>query len=319
MSNRYGAIIHPQDWDARWLELMQAAGLNVLGLHPVGGHQADIYLRDLIEEARLPERRALYEQARSMGIDIEYEMHALSYLLPRRIFGAHPEWFRMDERGERVADFNFCASSEAALRYIADRAELLALALPPTTDRYYFWLDDVTGYGCHCPECSRLTPSDQQLLAANAILDGIRRVNPKGKLAYLAYQDALNVPRIVKPSEGIFLEYAPIGRDSFKALDDAECPQNAAQAEPIDALLDFFGRKDSQVLEYWVDNSRFSGWQRPPKRMTLAEDVMRADVAFYRSKGFESLTSFACYLGADYESLYGEPPVRRYGEILRGM
>ena len=40
----------------------------------------------------------------------------------------------MDERGERVADFNFCASSEAALRYIADRAELLALALPPTTD-----------------------------------------------------------------------------------------------------------------------------------------------------------------------------------------
>ena len=72
-------------------------------------------------------------------------------------------------------------------------------------------------------------------------------------------------------------------------------------------------------MEYWIDNSRFSNWTKPPKHMTLNEEVMRKDVAFYRELGFESLTSFACYLGEDYYTLYGEPPVQRYGEILCGM
>lgn len=72
------------------------------------------------------------------------------------------------------------------------------------------------------------------------------------------------------------------------------------------------------MLEYWVDNSRFSNWTKPPQHMALNEAVMAQDVAFYKEMGFESLTSFACYLGDDYVALHGEPPIRRYGEILRG-
>ena len=96
-----------------------------------------------------------------------------------------------------------------------------------------------------------------------------------------------------------------------------EHSRDAGRIAPIAALLDFFGRKDSQVLEYWVDNSRFSNWTKPPQYMALNEAVMAQDVAFYKEMGFESLTSFACYLGDDYVSLHGEPPIRRYGEILR--
>ena len=48
----------------------------------------------------------------------------------------------------------------------------------------------------------------------------------------------------------------------------------------------------------------------------LDEAVMQEDVKAYRSMGFESITSFGCYLGADYRELWGEPPVKRYGEIL---
>lgn len=318
MAARYGAVIHPQELDMRWLERAREAGINVLGIHPVGGERADRSLRDMIEDEFLPEKRALYAHARDMGMDIEYEMHALSYLLPRRLFGAHPDWFRMNACGERVADFNFCPSNPDALSYVAARAALLSQILRPTTDRYYFWLDDVVGSACHCPQCRALTPSDQQLLAVNAMLAGIRRVNPRARLAYIAYADALQAPRSVRPAEGVFLEYAPIHRDSNRPIGDPDCAQNAAEVAPLRALLDFFGRKDSQVLEYWADNSRFSHWQKPPRRMELNESVMRADVAFYRDLGFESLTGFACYLGADYCALYGEPPIRRYGEILRG-
>ena len=126
MSRRYGAIIHPDELNMRWLERAHAAGINVLGLHPVGGVHADESLRVMIEDEFLPERRVLYARARELGMDIEYEMHALSYLLPRRMFDVHPDWFRMNEQGARVADFNFCPSNRDALEYISGRAALLA-------------------------------------------------------------------------------------------------------------------------------------------------------------------------------------------------
>ena len=130
MSRRYGAIIHPDELNMRWLERAHAAGINVLGLHPVGGVHADESLRAMIEDEFLPERRVLYARARELGMDIEYEMHALSYLLPRRMFNVHPDWFRMNEQGARVADFNFCPSNRDALEYISGRAALLAQVFP---------------------------------------------------------------------------------------------------------------------------------------------------------------------------------------------
>lgn len=316
MVKRYGAIVHPQEMDEAWLRRMKDAGLNVLGLHPEGGKDADRTLRNLIEDTNLPERKRLYRMAQEMGIEIEFEMHVLSYLLPRRLFDVHPEWFRMNTEGERVADFNFCVSNEEALAYVADRAALLAQILRPTTDKYYFWLDDVQGYRCNCEKCRELSPSDLQLTCVNAMLEGVRKINPKAKMAYIAYQDAMQVPQKVKPVPGVFLEYAPIYRDSSIPINDSTCEKNVKEAAPIDALLEFFGKEDSQVLEYWVDNSRYSKWTRPPKYMPFCEDVMRSDVPFYKKKGFESITSFACFLGADYVELFGEPPIKDYGEVL---
>ena len=247
MSRRYGAIIHPDELNMRWLERAHAAGINVLGLHPVGGVHADESLRAMIEDEFLPERRVLYARARELGMDIEYEMHALSYLLPRRMFDVHPDWFRMNEQGTRVADFNFCPSNRDALEYISGRAALLAQVFRPTTDRYYFWLDDVHGAACHCPKCREFTPSDQQLIAVNAMLSDIRSVNPRAKLAYIAYNDAMQVPRAVRPAEGVFLEYAPINRDSNRPMSDPDCAQNTSEVMPVKALLNFFGRQDSQL------------------------------------------------------------------------
>nr|HML47932.1 DUF4838 domain-containing protein [Clostridia bacterium] len=209
MVKRWGAVIHPQELNERWLARVGEAGITVLGLHPVGGVRAADSLAEMIEEEFLPERQRLYQTARGMGVAIEYEMHALSYLMPRRLFGAHPEWFRMDESGKRTADFNLCASNAQGLAYIEKRAEILAGIFRPDSDRYYFWLDDVSGYRCHCPLCRDLSASDQQLLAVNALQRGVRRANPSGRMAYIAYVDALQTPRAVKPEPGVFLEFAP--------------------------------------------------------------------------------------------------------------
>lgn len=318
MLERRGIIVHPEELDGKWLDDIEKAGITVLGLHPVGGRRADETLAAAIEHHNTPEFQALLARAKNMGLTVEYEAHALRYLMPKSLFEQHPDWFRMDDRGERVSDFNMCAMNEEALEYLAERTAELTETLDTGSDRFFWWADDVEGGAiCHCERCKDLSPSDQLMKITNAMLRGVKRIKKEGKIAFLAYHDALVPPTKVTADEGIFLEYAPIGRDSHRPMSDTECRENVEQGHALKELIEFFGKENSQVLEYWMDNSRFSNWTKPPKAMPLDEPVMREDVEYYCSLGFESITSFGCYLGADYRELHGQPPVEPYGEILK--
>ena len=312
-----GIIVHPEELTREWIDRMADAGLNALGLHPVGGVHADQSLQRAIDLHALPESRALRAAAALRGISVEYEAHAMAWLLPRHLFDRHPDWFRMDEKGERTADFNLCASNPDALDYVSQRTALLASLLETGSSKYYFWADDVSGYACHCPACRALTASDQQMRLVNAMLRGLRMYDKAAKLCYLAYVDALEAPKKVAPLDGVFLEYAPIRRNHHRPLNDPDCAENRREAQPLRDLIAFFGAKDARVLDYWMDNSLFSGWKKPPKPFALDEETMRRDLDFYASLGFESVTAFGCYLGPDYQALYGEPPLKGYGALLR--
>ena len=316
MNNRRGIIIHPDELEWSWVERLQDAHLNVLALHPPGGVNAHLTLEAAIHHRLLPQTQAIFNHLGHMGVEIEYEAHAMGWLLPRSLFAVKPDWFRMDETGKRIADFNLCPSQPEALDYVAARAEQLARLLNVDSNRYFFWLDDVSNCSCHCEKCRALSVSDQQLIVVNAMLRGIRRYRPDAKISYLAYHEAIAAPEKVEPLSGVFLEYAPFHRNAHRPLLDPECPENAQEAQSLRPLLSYFGTKDSQVLEYWMDNSMYSNWTKPPKQFKLDEAVMQSDVKAYREMGFESITSFGCYLGADYRELWGEPPVKRYGEIL---
>lgn len=316
MLKKRGILVHPEDLTDKWILCMADAGLNNLGLHPVGGRLAHESLQRAVDTHILPESRRLRALAKEKGINVEYEAHAMGWLMPRHIFSEHPEWFRMNEKGERVADFNMCASNPEALEYLAERTALLARLTETGSDKYYLWTDDVSGFSCHCPMCRSLSPSDQQLALVNAMLKGLRRYKKDAKLCYLAYHDALAVPEKVEPEEGVFLEFAPIGRDHHRPINDPDCDKNRDEIRDLKKLMDFFGKKDSRVLEYWMDNSKFSNWTKPPKRFTLDAGVMERDAEFYASMGFEEMTSFGCYLGPDYEELFGEASLTEYGRIL---
>ncbi len=316
MLKKRGILVHPEELTEKWILKMADAGLNNLGLHPVGGRLAHESLQRAIDTHILPENVRMRGMANDRGINVEYEAHAMAWLMPRHLFGVHPEWFRMNESGERVADFNMCASNPEALEYVAARTALLASLTDTGADKYYFWTDDVCGFSCHCPECRALSPSDQQMRLVNAMLKGLKRYNRNAGLCYLAYHDALEVPRKVMPLEGVFLEFAPINRDHHRPINDPMCEKNAGEIRDLKKLIDFFGTKDSRVLDYWMDNSLFSNWTKPPKPFRLDAEVMKRDVEFYASLGFEEITSFGCYLGPDYEELYGEVSPAEYGSIL---
>lgn len=313
-----GILVHPEELTIKWLDWMQSARLNVLGLHPVGGRHAAETLEAAIDSHSIPESARLRLEAAKRGITVEYEAHAAGWLLPRSLFSRVPEWFRMDEHGERNQDFNFCCSNPDALSYVSERACLLASLLNTGADKYYFWLDDVSNTACHCPLCEKLSPSDQQLRIVNAMLLGLKKVNPNAKLSFIAYNDTLDVPQKTQPLDGVFLEYAPIGRNHHIAINDPDCEANIRETRALKELISFFGANDAKVLEYWMDNSMFSNWTKPPKQFKLDEEVMKRDVEYYASVGFTSITSFGCYLGPDYWALYGEPSLDAYGQILYG-
>ena len=316
MLKRRGIVIHDTDCGPYWAERLEASGLNTVGVHPAGGIDAHLTLASCMEFVKTDRFRDFRRRMNRAGIAVEFEMHALTWLLPRDLFAAHPDWFRMEENGERSPRFNCCASSPDALAFLRCRAKTLAEAFPSDTHAYHFWIDDTAETRCRCPLCRTLSASDQALILTNAIAEGVRRADPEGITAYLAYCGTLEQPEKAEPSPCLFLDFAPIGRAFDRSLFDPACEKNAEQTAHLPALLAFFGEKNAKALDYWVDNSLFSGWTLPPKKFELNAGVCRADVKGYADRGFSAVTSFGCYLGENYRDLWGDAPIGEYFRIL---
>lgn len=298
---KIGLIAHSEELTKGEIAAFRAAGADVLGLHPVGGNKATSSLENLLIWLKTDKGRRLLSYARSLGLEIEYEMHAASFLVPREMFSSHPEYFR-EANGVRTNDYNFCVSSDEMLRLMAKNAAALGRVLSPDTHDYYFWLDDAENSRCGCEKCRVFSASDQSLIVANAIADELRRFDSSARVCYLAYLGTLTPPKSVKPAPGVFLEYAPMKRDrSIPVWEDDNVKRELA------ALFDVFEPGEAKILEYWYDNSMFSNWKKPPKKFTPDNERIAHEIEFYRSLGVGNVTSFACYLGADYEALYGAP------------
>lgn len=307
-------IIHPDELSESWIDKLADAGIGTVGLHPCGGDEAVGCLVNLMEQLETPEYRELIDYAHSRGLSVEYEFHGMGYFLPRELFDSHPEYFRVNQEGERTGDYNMCASNDEALEIVAKTAAKLATSLYGTTHNFYFWLDDGHGRYCHCPKCKELSASDQQLIILNRMLKEIRKEIPDARMAYLAYMDTLEPPTKIKPDEGIFLEYAPFRK--YIAKGEQAPAEIARENSMIAPLVKAFPNEEKKVLEYWYDNSLFSRWKKPPQKFELDKELLFKDVPEYKKAGFDFISTFACFLGKDYEELHGEVGVAEFGEAI---
>lgn len=299
-----GIILTPTDLGGEldWPKLAHEAGLTAIATH--------IGPEDVIPFLKSERGIRFLDDCKRYGLEVEHELHAMSYLLPRAMFDSRPELFRMNEHGVRVREGNCCASSDEALAIIAENAVEVAKVCRPTTGRYFYWLDD-NSECCKCPGCAKYNASEQALIVENAILTALReKIAPRATLAHLAYQVTMDVPTKVKPRDGIFLEYAPIDRDHAKFLGENEI-------EKIRQLLTIFPVDTAQVLEYWLDASLFSKWHKPSVRLPWDSKAFRRDIKGYRNLGFRNFTTFGVYLDDDYVKAYGDlSPVLDYGRCL---
>lgn len=306
-----GVVLTSEDFSlADWPERARRAGLTTIGIHHQNSPKA------VVEWAASDAGARVLEACGRLGLEVEYELHAMKELLPRDLFAKEPTLFRLDADGRRNPDSNGCPHSARALEIIAENAVAIAAKLRPTTGRYFYWGDDGLPW-CACPECRGLGPSEQALLVENRILRALKAVDPRATLAHLAYHDTLPPPRKVAPEPGIFLEYAPIHRSYDEPYDRQVDPSRRDGLPMLDANLEVFPAATARVLEYWLDVSLFSHWKRPAVELPWRPDVLAADLATYAARGIRHVSSFAVYVDADYIRRYGDPAfLAEYGAIL---
>lgn len=306
-------LIHPDELSRVWIDRLVDAGIQAVGIHPCGGENAYDSLNRLLEQMKTSEFRGLIDYAKNKGLEVEYEFHAVSYLLPRALFDTHPQYFRENKEGERTKASNFCVSNPTALQLVAKNAAKLATSLYKSSHDFYFWLDDSWDSKCHCPLCKHLSASDQQIIVLNNMLREIKKHIPDARMAYLAYTDCIVPPNHIEIDDGIFLEYAPYAKYTVKK-DEAELIEK--EREMIIPLMAAFDRHPRKVLEYWYDNSLFSNWKKPPQKFVLDEAAMISDIAEYKKLGFDSISTFACFLGEDYQALHGDIDITPFSNAL---
>jgi len=311
-----GIVLYPSDIVSsgpltvvRW---MREAGLNLLGIH---SHSESEDLDDLRTFIESKAGQVLLEECRKNRISIEFESHVIREILPRDLFGDHPDYFPQDENGVRQKEHNMCFTSEGAYHEIEKNITELVKWLKPTTHRYFLWTDDGAAF-CHCQECRKYSESELTLLYENRVLAMLRKSDPLATMAHLAYYNTLEAPVRVGPSDGIFLEFAPINRDYAGPLPEEHLID-------LKENLKVFPVHTAHVLEYWVDASMFSGWDRE-KMVRVPWDTRNCerDVKMYISLGIRSVTSFGTWtVNRDYFMKFGEESarqlIREYGSVLK--
>lgn len=85
----------------------------------------------------------------------------------------------------------------------------------------------------------------------------------------------------------------------------------------LETNLEIFPEDTAQVLEYWLDVSRFSRWNRTGVKLRWNRDVFLADVEAYPTRGIRHVTTFAVWIDADYQERFGDLGfIRKNNQIL---
>lgn len=247
----------------------------------------------------------LIDKLEKGGVAVEYQLHAVSYLLPRELFKSNPDLFLLDESGNKSMAFNCCPSSGEALRIIEKNAGNLALLLKQKTSRYHLWADDDLGADirCRCGKCKNLSAFSQNSIICEAITRGIKKYNEKAENTLLLYGEEREYHGA---PENTFIEFAPFKREHAIPVTKGE--KNAFFAEKLKKLISLYGADKVSVLEYFLSFD-FNDFLRGDGTLRVEKDV-----EFYMNAGVTDLTTFAVFAGASIEEKLDG--IKKYFKIL---
>jgi hypothetical protein len=131
----------------------------------------------------------------------------------------------------------------------------------------------------------------------------------------------------VKPDEGIFLEFSPIQRSWDIPIAQEGIGREKKKEYSHSKLLQYlkdnltvFPIETAVVLEYWLDVSLFSWWQKPAVKLPWNKTVFEADLKTYGELGIRNITTFAAYIDDKYIANHKDLSfLKEYGEGLKNF
>ncbi len=191
--------------------------------------------------------------------------------------------------------------------------------LPTRLSEFFLWQADVRLKLRDGEQNERLSLPDAVLLFVNEMAGVVQSLRPAARMSFLAYGSTWGVPESIRPSDGVFLELAPIQRCFSHAITDPACPINSAEILPvIEDLLKIFDPAESHVLGYWLDVSLFrrGRYEALSGRLPQIGEIIKQDVKYYKSKGVSRISTFAVGLDKEYFSRFASPTFFQYPALL---
>ena len=132
---------------------------------------------------------------------------------PEHYYETHPEYYKLEESGERyhITDFwgswALCSRNPELPEVIA-RNIIAWIEKNPTADTITFWPMDGIQPQCTCPECSKYTKVENYTYFQNAVAKRVGAAHPEVKIDMLTYVDLWDCPEGVVLEPNLFIDEA---------------------------------------------------------------------------------------------------------------
>ena len=238
-------------------------------------------------------RNFLMPELRRRSITLEVGGHGYQNFLNASsdggaLFGVHPEWFGMDEQGERRREprYVICTSQSRAVEYLIDSVKGY-LRAHPEIDTFAFWPPDGAKW-CRCEACRAFgSDSEKHVRLVNRVAEALREEFPHLRVECLAYEVYLDPARKNVLSPAVMVDFCPIDQCFETQIDDAANPKNRMY---VTAFRQWRDRFDGQINLY--SYYRKYAWRSLP---LVLPHYIADDVRWYAANGASGV------------SIYGEP------------
>ena len=160
--------------------------------------------------------------------DVVNSVHTLQWIITADLFAEHPEYFGMDESGNRTTNRQPCLSNEE----VFDLTVAAAKAHFAQYDSIYSVSQNDGMDFCRCAECVAFNDahggvdSASMLNFVNRVAAEVKKDYPNAKIETLAYQRSETPPSGLTVEENVIIRVCPISTCVLHDLDDDSCPAN---------------------------------------------------------------------------------------------
>lgn len=202
------------------------------------------------------------------------------------LFDKHPEWFGMNEQGEREKSKNrvFCFSNKHAFQYLLKNLSVY-LHEHSEIEIFDFWPPDGAKW-CQCEECKKQGhPQERHAKIVSKASFEIKKVRPDVKFECIAYSSHIAPPATVFLDSDILIDFCPIAQCFDYQIYEVNSQQNSDYRDHLEQWCSRFEGEVS-VYSYY----RKYAWKSLP---VLLPNYMQKDLRYYREIEVDGISSYA--------------------------